>query len=742
MHAIVTSGTDPEEEIHLAHVYRLALACLSISLGALAIFGASSASAACEAIGGTIGEEEPPPVADRAGSPEDVGPGVKGANPTVNGLPERVDLKSSQHSSNRNYYFALRDGELFVKPNFERTGKRGAWEKVKVPACLDGDIKSIAADDDELIAINSENTIFGMDQALSKPSRFNWASRWGIPFWHGPGFTVPEDSPAWTWSVISPRESQYWVDPAGNRHEVGEGKVSHIFSLASDRQRITMNDPWLPIDRSYEVCTPRRGALKIQNLSASGSVLFVVDRFGDLYTRLWDFDIAGLDNLFFQYSYEDQTGLADPVIQLPGAHWVQQPKIPGRITDRISITTVGRGTEHRTLRVEGWDESGRFGFWEKDLYELESPKAWKFVSTPKASQLGRKIANPAGDASARASGQTEDARYVLTEGGFSGEIPDFNLHCNRSVLRINLPDGKLLDLDLHLDDQIRALVRARGLDDQPRQVAGTIEVTDEAREIAAENPAAADFIQSHFGEAKFTPALLNATTSEIEVPSLGWKFARQDPPAGGVCVVDPAFRNLGVSAVGRGLKFDFETTTESPALVEVSRVARGGKVIASKVERRLVRTGSFKWKDNRKKKADGIYVVRVSSFGRGGRKETRSFAFRRKGGKYKALKDFAKPRDCELLRDFSLAGPVFGKGQRKQALGITLGTAEEAQVELVIRQKGQVKRRLGLGKVGPARLRGVDLKAKGLKPGSYRIEATARAGDGRTESVSLGAIRL
>lgn len=381
---------------------RRALSILAICFGALTTFGAATAAAECTILpGGSLGSPEPAPVPDRAGSPEDIGPGAKGANPTVDGLPDRVDLKTSTLSSNRNHYFGLRAGRLYVKPNFERTGERGEWEHVETPPCLDGDIKSIGADDDELIAVNSDNAIFGMDQALSIPSRFNWTSRWGFPFWTGAGFTVPADSPVWSWSVISPRESRFWVDPAGNRHDVGEGKVSHIFSLSKDRRRITMNDPWLPLDRSYEVCTPQRGALKIQNLSSSGSVLFAVDRFGDLYTRLWDFDIAGLDNLFFKYSYEDQRGVTDPAIQLPGAHWVRQPKIPGRITDRISITTVGRGTEHRTLRVEGTDEAGRPGFWEKDLYELNSPGAWKFVSTPKAELLGKPIANPAGDASAR-----------------------------------------------------------------------------------------------------------------------------------------------------------------------------------------------------------------------------------------------------------------------------------------------------------------------------------------------------
>ncbi|MBK5231522.1 MAG: hypothetical protein JJE13_00875 [Thermoleophilia bacterium] len=614
---------------------RKILSFLVICLGSFALLGAATASAQCTILpGGTLGEEEPPPVPDRAGSPEDTGPGAKGANPTINGLPDRVDLKTSQLSSNRNYYFGLRDGKLYVKPNFERTGKRGQWEHVETPACLDGDIKSIGADDDELIAISSDKAIFGMDQALSIPSRFNWTSRWGFPFWQGPGFTIPADSPVWSWTVISPRESEYWVDPVGNKHEVGEGKVSHILSVSKNRQHITMNDPWLPRDRSYEICTPLRGGLEVQNLSSSGSVLFAVDRFGDLYTRLWDFDIAGLDNLFFRYSYEDQRGVADPAIQLPGAHWVRQPKVPGRITDLISITTEGRGTEHRTLRVEGRDKAGRPGFWEKDLYELDAPGAWKFTSTPKAKLLGKPITNPAGDASRRASGKTDDARYVLSDGDFSGEIPDFNLSCNLSVLRVNLPGGELLDLDLHLDDQIRVVPRSRGLDDEPRQVAGTIEVTDRARTVAEKNPAAKQFIVDHFGAARFTPAMIEATTNEISIPSLGWKFSRQAAPAGGICVADPGFEAISVKTSGRKLRFKLTTATESPAFIEFSRMGKSG---SAKVVKRLVRTGTFTWKDRRPRRADGRYRVSVSSMGRGGRKDTRAFAYKRKNNRNSGL---------------------------------------------------------------------------------------------------------
>ena len=279
-------------------------------------------------------------------------------------------LKSPTQSRNRRWYFAVKDGRLYVKPNIERTGQDGRWQLVSTPACLDGDIREISADDDELVALDSERSIYTMDQALAAPDLFNWTSRWGIPFWLGVGSTVPRDVRTWSWSVISPREELYWDDPAGNQHTIGEGKVSHIWSLDPSGQRFSYVDPWLPIDRSYEMCGPLRGRLRVASLSTSGSVVFAMNGLGDLYTRIYDFDISGPDNLFFRYSYEDQRGVANPAIQLPPAAWVQQPKVPGRITDLISIEKVGRGTLHRTLRVEGLDASGQTGFWEKDMADL------------------------------------------------------------------------------------------------------------------------------------------------------------------------------------------------------------------------------------------------------------------------------------------------------------------------------------------------------------------------------------
>src|SRR3546814_200556 len=182
-----------------------------------------------------------------------------------------------------------------------------------------------------------------MDNALKGYEQFNWSSRWGPIFWTGLGYKLPPGYRAWSWTVISPAEDQNWTDPAGNLHPVGNGKVSHIWSLRDDGQHYRFNDPWLPRDDSYEMCGPQRGQFRGVNLSASGSTIFTINRYGDLYTRHYDFDLSGDDSLFFEYAYEDQRGVSDPAIQLPTFDWLQQPKIPGAIPQNISMhKEIGR----------------------------------------------------------------------------------------------------------------------------------------------------------------------------------------------------------------------------------------------------------------------------------------------------------------------------------------------------------------------------------------------------------------
>jgi hypothetical protein len=411
-------------------------------------------------------------------------------------LPDRVYLRTPTESFNRLYEFATRDGTIFGRV---RDGD-GPWRELPLPLCFAGRVASISLDDDELIALDTASRVFTMDNALKDASQFNWTSRWGTPFWTGPGYTLPHVE-AWSWSVISPLEDHNWTDPAGNRTAVGAGKVSHIWGVRRGGRRLTFWDPWLPLDQSYEMCGPHRGRFKSVNLSASGSSVFVIGRHGDLFTRLYDFDISGHDPLFFSYSYEDQRGQGDGApIQLPAERWTEQPKIPGAITSQISIHKIGADAIHRILRVEG-KRRGETGYWERDV---ASPRAdgWSFHPTGEP-LTGDPVDNPRRDTSARGLGRSENRRYRMRADGIGATLRNFNVYCSPARLRMH-EDGEVRKLRLHTVDALRQQPRGRGLDGVPRAQYGAIE-----------GP-----------RGQFEEVTVQATRSEIVIEEKGWRFER------------------------------------------------------------------------------------------------------------------------------------------------------------------------------------------------------------------------
>lgn len=415
-------------------------------------------------------------------------------------LPTRVDLRSQTRSFNRLFEFALDGGDLYA----HRRGSAEPWRQVPLPPCIAGRLASISADDDELVALDVARRIYTMDNALKDPLLWNWSSRWGTPTWFGPGYALPRGVRAWSWSVISKVEDGSWLDPAGNRTTIGDFKVSHIWGLRTGGRRLTFWDPWLPLDESYEMCGPLRGRFESMSLSASGSEIFVVGRHGDMFTRLYDFDISGHDPIFFKYAYESQRGKGNSApIQLPAEPWRRQPKIRGVITSAISVHKVGFGSIHRVLRVEG-RRGATTGYWERDI--ASPPTAgWSFHATG-LPLTGRRLDNPRRDTSRVGLGRAEDARYVMERDGIRAELTNYNPYC--SPARLVVTKGQTTTTyRLHAVDGLRQQVRGRGLDDMPRAQAGAIE-----------GPAG-----------HFETATVEATRSSVLLKERGWRLTRVSP---------------------------------------------------------------------------------------------------------------------------------------------------------------------------------------------------------------------
>lgn len=465
-----------------------------------------------ELAGGTVGfpeiDGEPGRDGVDEGNPLTAGDASEGPD----ALPHRVDLRSETQTFNRRYEFVLLDGEVYYRSRAEVTGLQEPWAHLQVPDCFAGEVVGISVDDDELIAVDRDRWVYVMDGALREPAYFSWSMRFGRPFWLGAGRTLPENKD-WEWSVISVLEDETWRDDAGNEHRVGSNKVSHIWMLDDSGTELTYMDPWLPPDESYRACGPERGRFRAQSLSASGSTLFVVGPRGDLFTRLYDFDISGADPLFFDYSYEDQSEATEPLIQLPSPAWVEQPKIRGFITDRISVHKTGAGSSQRELRVEG-RHRGRTGFWTKSIHA----QRWRFRATQEL-LVGDRLRNPHRDTSRRGLAPATKRRYGGIVAGVQVHVPDFDVYCTPAQLRVRLADGSRLRLRLHGVDNIRQVERSPGLDDEPRMIRGTIEVPPGQRRAAT--AAGKKFLDS-IGPDRFTDAPLDVTWHSMEFRDQGW----------------------------------------------------------------------------------------------------------------------------------------------------------------------------------------------------------------------------
>ena len=470
--AVPAAGQNVE---NLAEEVAAEQSCRALAGGTVGVFD--------EGIGHTVDSPDAYPVEPAAGVPTSWA-----LAPAELGLPLKFPLRSTTETFNRRYSFVLRGGRIYVRSREDATSP---WREMPLPACFAGRVSAISVDDDEMIALDQARRVYTMDNALKGGVQFNWSSRWGAPVWTGPGYQLPRATITWSWSVISPAEDETWTDPAGNHPRVGRSKVSHIWGLRRGGQRLTFWDPWLPLDESYEMCGPHRGRFRAVDLSASGSYVFVVGRRGDLFTRLYDFDISGHNSLF-SYSYDDQTGKGDNApIQLPAARWVEQPKIPGRITSAISIHKVGTAAIHRILRVEGRSR-GTTGYWERDTADDPS-KPWGFHRTG-LPLTGRRLTNPRRDTSRVGLGPSATRRYR-----HGRDWIDFNLHCSRS--RVRADSQKWV---LHHVDGLRQQARARGLDDVPREQYAALARPD----------------------GSFQRVTLLATRNEIRVDDLGWVFRR------------------------------------------------------------------------------------------------------------------------------------------------------------------------------------------------------------------------
>lgn len=464
------------------------------------------------AVGGAI--PSPDQLSGRRGG---FGPAVSPDRARSLGLPAAVTFKTDSETFSQEYAFALRQGRLYVRA--ARVGQPVAgepWHVLQLPACLDGAITSISADHGFLMALGPDRQIYSHDMPGGDLSPERWTWRWGPYFWTGSGLRMFPDVRRWADSSFN--SDEWFTDTDGHRHHpIG---VATAYLLRGDGYRITYLDPWLPQDQSREVCGPRRSTTPLQNLSASGSTVFVVSDRGELFTRLYDFDVSGANTVFGKYAWQRNRPQTDQRWQLPAPGWVQQPAPPGRISSLISIATTGMDATDRQLRVEGIDGSGRRVVWQKQLLE----RRWHVVARGGAVS-GRllPLAHP------RPLRRAEAIGYVGTVGGRPAVVRDFNTYCSPAHLDVRLAPHRWLSLVLHSLDGMRQSTRAQGLDDVPRNYNGAIEVPAQVWASLQSRPLAAAWVRANL-TGRFTSTPLAVTSTRMRFTQQCWQLTRDGRP--------------------------------------------------------------------------------------------------------------------------------------------------------------------------------------------------------------------
>lgn len=146
---------------------------------------------------------------------------------------------------------------------------------------------------------------------------------------------------------LIPRETTfYMLNPSGNQIFFSDSRVTNKFC--------------------NEILGPEKGTFISENMAASGSTLFLIQ-------RAKSFDGKEIHKIYTRH--------VNPVAAESGEGWFHQPSIPladnARLTKRITILQTGKNPEDRQLRAEGTDQWGHRGYYVKSLQE----RAWTFQRT-------------------------------------------------------------------------------------------------------------------------------------------------------------------------------------------------------------------------------------------------------------------------------------------------------------------------------------------------------------------------
>ncbi|MBQ9066605.1 MAG: hypothetical protein IJ133_03665 [Clostridia bacterium] len=452
-------------------------------------------------------------------------------------LPKAIHFRDNHEGFNRELEFCLNEGLLYVR--HRNAGE--PWREIPMPESLKGKVVAMSIDCHELEALDEDNWIYSLFGLGKEPENWTWATCWGELFRLGRGYQLPNRAEGqWAMSHVDPQYDDTYLDGDDNVNTVGLAGCTQIYYTdPDDDTSVLYADPWLPGDKSRNIGSPMHSRFHIQSLSASASCTFVTNKYGDMFTRLYDYDIGGGDVAFFHYSWEPLPGnqkIADgwwehflvrntSDVRLPAPYWVKQPKIPGEITDRLTVWSTDPGMQNRRLVVEG-RKDGTTGYWTKMLRDNE----WNFVETGEPLK-GTLLQNTLEDTSAkdlapesgihyrgsiRANNKDTGVQLLVRNFAYNDSRQEVELVVDQGCASLSVPamlyyeHGNLG----HFTTQI-ITHREAGLNDTPRYYRACLMLDDSAVEMLSSDPAGRKFLKTFMKGKNIRPLSLQATQGQL-----------------------------------------------------------------------------------------------------------------------------------------------------------------------------------------------------------------------------------
>jgi hypothetical protein len=469
-------------------------------------------------------------------------------------LPDEIYFRNQEQGFSYEHLYALKDGKIWIKPNTKNTGVYGKWELFNKSGIPSGDEVSSFAGSDRIMQFSTEGTMIA---AVSNKGRFYiwqptykektiWRDETGAPF--RDALYLPENK-TWCFSLSTMRAPwkrqtpmhendivSYWEDIDGNKTEFGF--TASIYIVSPDGQKIVYTDTGLPASWNRAFTSPERGKYIIENMSASASTIFVINETGKMYTKMIDFELeGGCPALRYVYSREKRTrdGEIAPLMKsirtLPLPDWREQEAIDvvlaglksgsgqAALTGNITILLTGKGNAARELRVQGRDNTGKYGYWKKMIFDNN----WKFVVTGEIFSESSIIKNYMSTAP---EGGILDRNYrgklkKSGEADLSAELIGFYCFSTPAVLRIHI-NRKSFDLKFHTVDLWSPTAQKKyfpelvgNSDGEPKLLQGTIVIPDDI--LDSSDAEIRNTVSRYFGEFNRQPLAFTVSADDRKV---------------------------------------------------------------------------------------------------------------------------------------------------------------------------------------------------------------------------------